>query len=537
MLISQTRNLLFYKTMGEHSYRKGSLFVYNSYSTLRKLKHIFKSYHVYFMFLTLAVVFSTFGSIISSNCAEAAAVYYVRADASGYQNGTDWANAYKNLPSTLVRGATYYIADGSYGSYTFDDGESGSAAIIIKKATISDHGSETSWNSSYGDGQAVFDGDLIFSTGYYVFDGNGTHTIPSDDTKDYGFKISSNSSTNTTGIIKFGTAGNTPTHITLKYTHVYNTTNGDINNGTVGLRFYPGQTEQYIKVQNCYLQNSGKDGIQISQSQYILVERCYVKRYGRLYAGSPDYHGQTVQIFYGGDNIIFRWNVWEANEGQGLIQIAGINSTSENIRFYGNIVFVGYGQTSATPGFNVSGGVFGNAWSYNAVNGVYVYNNTYVNIGGDYGGVARKPNIGPHSNWYNYNDLYYNCESVTYSGWEGFGYMAVGGGDVPGGSNEQTGLSSSIFSNYTENDFSLSTSTTAGLDLTSEGWWDTSDSFFGYLDSADDMFGNTRGEDGTWDRGALEYTGTNNGSQEEDPDGTANIIPGIPANPKIIITN
>lgn len=448
-----------------------------------------------------------------------AADHYVREGASGANNGADWADAYTTLPATLTRGDTYYVADGSYSSYGFDDATSGSTLITIKKAIESDHGTSIGWSSTYGNGQAVFWNVIAFKTSYYVFDGNGTHTIPSDNTNDYGFKISSNSSTNILGIVRIGTAGNTPSNITIKYVHVYNTTNGSINNGTVSVRWYPGQTETYIKLQNCFFENSGKDGLQISQSSYILVEKSYIKRLGRLYAGSPDYHGQTVQIFYGGDNIIFRWNIFEANEGQGLIQIAGVNNPTENVRFYGNVVFVDYGKSPSTPGFNISGGIFGNAWRKNSVNNIYVYNNTIVNIGGDGEGVARFPNIGPGSNWYSYNNLFYNNVSTSYSGWDGYGYHASGGSSTAGGTNEQVGLKASIFTNYTSNDFRLASATDAALTLSFQGWWDTTDSFFGYLDSDLDMYGNIRGSDDNWDRGAFEFSGTIDTTAPSEPTG------------------
>ena len=68
---------------------------------------------------------------------------YVRQGASGSGSGADWINAYSSLPAALVRGDTYYVADGSYGGYSFDDTVSGSTAITIKKATIANHGKWT----------------------------------------------------------------------------------------------------------------------------------------------------------------------------------------------------------------------------------------------------------------------------------------------------------------------------------------------------------------------------------------------------------
>jgi hypothetical protein len=105
-----------------------------------------------------------------------AASHYVRAGASGSGSGADWGTAYPSLPSTLVRGDTYYIADGNYGGYSFDTPNSGEQYIYIKKATASDHGTETGWNNTYGDGQASFTGNgkgsIDFSTSYWQLLGN-----------------------------------------------------------------------------------------------------------------------------------------------------------------------------------------------------------------------------------------------------------------------------------------------------------------------------------------------------------------------------
>jgi len=59
------------------------------------------------------------------------------------------------LPATLQRGATYYIADGTHASYRFNTPVSGTDLIAIKKAAISDHGTDIGWISSCGDGQAI----------------------------------------------------------------------------------------------------------------------------------------------------------------------------------------------------------------------------------------------------------------------------------------------------------------------------------------------------------------------------------------------
>ena len=81
------------------------------------------------------------------------------------------------MPATLVRGDTYYIATGNYtGGYRFNTPESGTTPITIKKATASDHCTDTGFQASFGTGQAVWDisdgGTWQFSdNGYWVIDG------------------------------------------------------------------------------------------------------------------------------------------------------------------------------------------------------------------------------------------------------------------------------------------------------------------------------------------------------------------------------
>src|SRR5688572_16907253 len=99
----------------------------------------------------------------SNNC------FYVRQGAAGTSDGSDWTNAFPSLPSALQRNSIYFIADGNYSSRTFDDLNNGET-IFICKATAAEHGTDTGWSVTYGDGRAVF-GVLSFSTSNYVFDG------------------------------------------------------------------------------------------------------------------------------------------------------------------------------------------------------------------------------------------------------------------------------------------------------------------------------------------------------------------------------
>lgn len=101
-----------------------------------------------------------------------AANHYVLDGGSG--DGSSWSSAWDVLPTTLVRGDTYYIGDGTYAAYDFDTAASGSTYVYIRKATTADHGTDTGWSSAYGDGQAVFTstgGIWAFSTPYWDIDG------------------------------------------------------------------------------------------------------------------------------------------------------------------------------------------------------------------------------------------------------------------------------------------------------------------------------------------------------------------------------
>ncbi len=97
--------------------------------------------------------------------------YYVKAGSSGARSGADWANAFLDLPATLERGATYFVADGRYAAHVFNDVERGEDVITVKKATTFDHGSNVGWTDSIGDDQAFFAGAFSFARDYYVIDG------------------------------------------------------------------------------------------------------------------------------------------------------------------------------------------------------------------------------------------------------------------------------------------------------------------------------------------------------------------------------
>src|SRR5438034_5915431 len=82
-----------------------------------------------------------------------AADHYICSAARGTGDGSSWTNACTGFSGScaagsLVRGDTYWVAAGNYGSPSFDTPASGTSVITIKAATDANHGSSsTGWTT------------------------------------------------------------------------------------------------------------------------------------------------------------------------------------------------------------------------------------------------------------------------------------------------------------------------------------------------------------------------------------------------------
>lgn len=120
----------------------------------------------------------------------ASSARYMDAAAVGTGTGATWANAWTTLSeaeSEVTRGQTVCVADGSYGGATFNLAASGSTTVAFIKATAGDHGSDTGWSAGMGDGQAVF-GELNLQTDYWAFNGQTRNDANWNDETVYGFR-------------------------------------------------------------------------------------------------------------------------------------------------------------------------------------------------------------------------------------------------------------------------------------------------------------------------------------------------------------
>jgi hypothetical protein len=410
------------------------------------------------LLLSLVIAILLFGAINL----HAQTTYYVRAGATGANSGSDWNNAYDQIPSSLVRGATYYIADGSYGNIKFDDPVSGTLVITIKKATSLDHGTATGWSNSYGDGQADL-GSVVFVTNNYVIDGATRNENNWADGDSYGIRI--------TEVISHAlNYGNCSANIKLRYANIGGAYSLTFASGIPNAGIYFGgfgPTCNNWTISRCFIHNvrivgqmAGVDNITweynwmgLNWSKEIVrgqnqatnvTFRYNVLKDGCRSDGCPDCEGCTAEI--------------------ALFSNQGTSPNFNGFSAYGNVIW----KTANIH--NSDGCIFAEVTSGGAI-----YNNTIVNNGSS-GSARLRLNSASGSEirnniWYLPGGMKSGCEAQTCD-------------------NNSLYTSSPPFVNVSAGNFRLS-SPIGGVALGSA--------------YKADMDGNTRGADGTWDRGAFEY--------------------------------
>jgi hypothetical protein len=442
--------------------------------------------------LTLLLMISL---TLLSSIPSLAALRYVRSDANGSGNGSDWTNAYTDLPSNLNRGDTYYIADGSYRPHTFGDANSGTTLITIKKATIADHGTSVGWSDSLGDGEALFTGNdsiWIFKpgVGYYEFLGQrgsgNTHGS-------YGFRITSTASRNSAAAL-----------VEPDLSGVYNSTGGnthiyfsgiefDWNNGTAvgasgatrAVQWNTAIGNTGIHFSNCYIHHSSGFGIYAaSMASDFVVENCFFERNG----GATVNHHETLWVT-GVNGFTFRNNTIQ-DTVDGALTGWLMLGTVKNVDIYNNVFACTSPSACSTGGNGIIATWDNNVYVNSNIN---IFNNTFANFP-----TSGNPSIyfyhsggAVDTNVVVRNNLYITG-SFGITGATTMSNEACGGGATCSGTNAQNGLSSAIFRNWAAQDFRLVSPTNAGY----------ATSF------TTDKLGVQRGADGVWDRGAFEFGGT-----------------------------
>ncbi|ESS72456.1 hypothetical protein MGMO_57c00360 [Methyloglobulus morosus KoM1] len=412
-----------------------------------------------------------------------AALNYVRAGATGANNGSDWNNAYATLPSSLVRGNTYYLADGSYSGYTFDDANNGTSVITIKKATASDHGSDTGWASTYGDGQAVFFNWYVY-TDYYVFDGQ----VRNADWRTGGVNQYGITTGNTRLDNGSGTGGD---NLTFRYIDIHGggRDTGDGDDVIYGLTGNSNITFQY-----CALRDSDRTIFLMRGNwQNLVVDHSYLARN----TSTPAIHGELLSMT-DSNGVTFSNNAIEDIEGTAVF--AGLNDgIASNWKIFGNsflhtAAYIADTGRQSNHNDGIAGIVFcaNDSSNNNTCNNFLVYNNTVVNIQGTWSGVTIQQGTGNSTQ----NNIWYNSVRTGSTAGTAGGNLyinTIADGDTSASKAVCTS-NCSIFVNPANRDFHLNTATATGTALTAP-----------YNTDPDSI---TRGSDGTWDRGAFEFGGT-----------------------------
>ncbi|MFO7656625.1 MAG: T9SS type A sorting domain-containing protein [Bacteroidales bacterium] len=438
--------------------------------------------------------------------------YYVRAGAIGSNDGSNWTDAWTELPSVLERGATYYIADGEYPDYTFDDPELNDEYIYIKKAVSNDHGTSIGWDNSYGDGFVLFH-YLYIKTSNWVIDGSHRTTKDSghgikvvifgdkgDHTQEHGITVANGSKRINNIEIKY-----------VEFTSAF---------GVYPVGWLDSRDWECWVVKNGYEHTNGGDNVYIGHCYFhhfigpmqrtrsmngLIAEHNYYKD-NCSYQGGP--HGDAIQLWGSSadtlttvlsQNSIIRYNEFCDIDGTAFINLAW---TVSNIHIYGNIFYHSNNDSLQRAVSEI-------AAPYKGKTGpMYVYNNTMV--GADYQKSKNEGSTyfdfdagsGITTEHYIYNNLWFNCNKAGYAHFENHGYSYISRSTLrylyeP----EITSIISenNPFINWDQFDFHLVNEIGKGLNLNLEPWWNP------VYDENLDIDGNIRGSDGIWDIGAYEF--------------------------------
>ena len=437
-----------------------------------------------FRWVALLLATMLFGGV----CANAQNIYCVRPGATGANNGSDWNNAYTSLPASLVRGATYYLAAGNYGSYNFNTPDSGTSVITIRAATIQNPGTTNGWNNSYA-GQALFTADCDVQSDYWLFDGQ----TRSGYTNSYNLKFKN--STDGSGYNVYIDLNDTKVFNNLSFQYCeFEGTHGVFGLSDEGIYIYPQCNNFYMGY--CYMHDMG--GNPIIANYGGGAGTGYTFEYSYFYKNHQSYNSDHAECMsMTGSSLIIRCCIFQDIISSGFITDAsGLPPPISNWEIYGNVFFWDSAFAALSTTFIGDGivGFFGETFTGH----FYFYNNTIVGINSpvgnvDNGGFYGIPVSG--SSLQVYNNVWYNCIDIEALGSSGNDvdynsyYVYNNGNDTS--AHKVSSSSGNPFIGLSTNNFQLSADTAAGITLPAP--------------YNNDMLGNIRGADGTWDRGAYQF--------------------------------
>jgi hypothetical protein len=424
-------------------------------------------------------------SVLITTMAGAAAAeaqtYYVRHGAAG--TGSDWSNAFSSLPPALVRGATYYVAAGTYTGYTFDDPVSGTTPITIRKATTSDHGTGAGWQAAYA-GPAVFTGTLHFRTSHVVVDGQ----VRSADWRGgYGFVVDVSRAGGSYGVVVGIPFELAVSGITTRYLEIRGT--GDRTDLYDDRGFITALGSSDITIAFCYIHDQGESNLHLFRTTDVLIEYTLIARNH----SSPAQHAEGIAAPEGTSRFTLRHSVMEDIEGTAFIGTPTgghpgcAGTTQRDWYLYGNVFVRTPGARSGT------GGGIVNVFDHRHAGDFHFFNNTIANVSSGFVGLdgACADAMRVQNNlWYGIESTVYVTANVGSLTWSHNAYFDTLTADTDASRQVAPG---SPFVNWSGGDFRPAAATSPGLTLGAP--------------YHSDATGAVRGSDGVWDRGALEFGG------------------------------
>jgi hypothetical protein len=394
----------------------------------------------------------------------------VRSGANG--DGSDWDAAYPALPDTLERGAVYFVADGEYGSYAFDDAPDEMQLITVLKATAESHGADAGWSDEHGDGQAVFTNWNI-TTDDWLVDGQSGGG-PGCWTSGFGFRVES-----------LDTGAGSGPNVEIAGSHVTARRFEAQGNGGDG---------DGVGASNDIVAVNGGDDVTVSLAYLYDAGRClfflsgtnlvFEYIYGGEHESTANQHSEIASIWNFSvpvSDVTFRHSIFTHAEGTG-----GLIMEGDGLYVYGNVFY-------QAPGSNweAGNGVIG-TWTVSTLTNVKVYNNTFVSVtpspGGALGTLFTAPITGNEA----MNNLFYATPSIAYELIPVHSHNHYIDSGAPSAEEEMSQGNGDPFTNVSALDFSLTANTPPGTALPAP--YDV------------DPTGTPRS---TWTRGAYEFSAGN----------------------------
>lgn len=303
-----------------------------------------------------------------------AANHYIRAGASGSNNGTSWANAWPTFAAAAwTRGDTYYVAGGTYSeNVTISAALSGSTYIFVKKANAADNSGDPGWSDTYATTLALISGYMAMNVGYIEVEG-----VTGSGTSGHGIKVFNTDVTPTVifdidgdhfHLLHTEVRGAGYSHPTVGYTTLYANTNSGGRKG--------------YHVAHCWIHEASANGIltgPVSGTSYsdygMLFESNVVSETGGV--TDPEQHGQGWQLSTS-DYFIIKDSVFRNCVGSGMLAYLGVSGqTFSHQQIYNNLFYI----TDLTTYTGVSPGVIWMSSAAASADNVLIANCSFYGLG------------------------------------------------------------------------------------------------------------------------------------------------------------